>query len=104
MLLPDRLPQRSLNRLARRRIRQQLLQRLLVLESVEQLLILESSFKKSSTLAFGERVGSVPAEQLSDLLVLHLLSSLVLVSQLPPISSSRCFRDRKSTRLNSSHT
>src|SRR5712691_5882344 len=96
MLLFKRLFQRSLNRIARRRIREQLLQRLLVLESVEQLLVFESSFKKSSTLAFRERVGSVPAEQLTDLLVLHLLSSSALAPQLPPINSSRCFRQRKS--------
>src|ERR1700681_4709693 len=96
MLLLDRLLQRPLNRLAGRRIRQQLLQLLLVLERVEQFLVLESGFKKGLALAFRERVGSVPAEQLSDLLVLHLLSSLALASQLPPISSSRCFRQRKS--------
>ena len=61
------------------------------MQRVKQSLIFECCFKKRLALRFRKGVGGITAEQFTNLVVGHLLAS-----QLPPINSIRCFRQRKS--------
>ena len=72
------------------RVLQQVAQRLLLGQGVEQLLIVQRRFEKRLPLQRGERSGGVSAQQFPDVFGPHRFPG----SQSPPISSRRCFRQR----------
>ena len=72
------------------RIAQQVAERLLSRQGVEQRLVVERGFEKRLAFLRRERAGGVSAQQLSNLVAAHRLTG----SQSPPINSIRCLRHR----------
>jgi hypothetical protein len=73
------------------RVNKDFAERLLSSQGIEQSLVRERSFEQRSPFLVGEGAGCVSADQLFDILALH-----VRFSQAPPIHSMSCLRQRES--------